>query len=232
MTDDSCCRATGLFPRSADLCAWTTGVPGRRRSPGWRTIMGVAPGKVVVDLGAGTGKFTKLLVRDRRRMCSPWNPSSRDARASWPAVLPGVQRLAGTCRSDPVGGGFSRCAGLRAGLSLVCHRTRRLRRSTAFSGPAGRLGLIWNVRDESVDWVATITEIIAPYEGDAPRFSKGTWRRAVLRAILHRTGAVVVRASACRDGAGGDSRPLPVRQLHCRTAASGEGQTSRTSCVP
>jgi len=44
--------------------------------------------------------------------------------------------------------------------------------------PGGRLGLIWNVRDESVDWVATITEIIAPHEGDAPRFSKGTWRQA------------------------------------------------------
>ena len=44
--------------------------------------------------------------------------------------------------------------------------------------PGGRLGLIWNVRDESVDWVATITEIIAPYEGDAPRFSKGAWRQA------------------------------------------------------
>ena len=44
--------------------------------------------------------------------------------------------------------------------------------------PGGRLGLVWNVRDESVDWVAKLTRIVAPYEGDAPRFWKQTWREA------------------------------------------------------
>jgi SAM-dependent methyltransferase len=43
--------------------------------------------------------------------------------------------------------------------------------------PGGTLGLIWNVRDESVDWVAAITRIMAPYQGDAPRFHSGDWRR-------------------------------------------------------
>ena len=43
--------------------------------------------------------------------------------------------------------------------------------------PGGRLGLVWNVRDESEDWMARVTEIITPYEGDAPRFYKGDWRR-------------------------------------------------------
>jgi SAM-dependent methyltransferase len=42
--------------------------------------------------------------------------------------------------------------------------------------PAGMLGLVWNVRDESVDWVAEITRIITPHEGDAPRFHTGRWR--------------------------------------------------------
>jgi SAM-dependent methyltransferase len=40
----------------------------------------------------------------------------------------------------------------------------------------GALGLIWNVRDESVDWVAALTRIMTPYEGDAPRFGGGRWR--------------------------------------------------------
>ncbi len=44
--------------------------------------------------------------------------------------------------------------------------------------PDGRLGLVWNVRDESVDWVAAITDIITPYEGDTPRFHSGRWREA------------------------------------------------------
>ena len=42
--------------------------------------------------------------------------------------------------------------------------------------PGGKLGLVWNLRDESVDWVAAITRIISPYEADTPRFRKGDWR--------------------------------------------------------
>ena len=37
---------------------------------------------------------------------------------------------------------------------------------------------MWNVRDESVDWIAAITRIITPYEGDTPRFHTGPWRNA------------------------------------------------------
>jgi SAM-dependent methyltransferase len=44
--------------------------------------------------------------------------------------------------------------------------------------PGGFLGLIWNVRDESVDWVAEITRIITPHEGDAPRYHTGEWRKS------------------------------------------------------
>jgi SAM-dependent methyltransferase len=43
--------------------------------------------------------------------------------------------------------------------------------------PGGMLGLIWNVRDQSVDWVAQLTTLIAPYEGDAPRYDHGEWRK-------------------------------------------------------
>jgi hypothetical protein len=32
------------------------------------------------------------------------------------------------------------------------------------------------VRDQTVDWVAKITTLIAPYEGDAPRYDGGEWR--------------------------------------------------------
>jgi SAM-dependent methyltransferase len=44
--------------------------------------------------------------------------------------------------------------------------------------PGGMLGLIWNSRDESLKWVARMSAIIEPYEGDAPRFHSGSWRAA------------------------------------------------------
>ena len=40
----------------------------------------------------------------------------------------------------------------------------------------GKLGLIWNVRDESVGWVFQLTTLLAPYQGDAPRHESGRWR--------------------------------------------------------
>jgi SAM-dependent methyltransferase len=43
--------------------------------------------------------------------------------------------------------------------------------------PGGTLALVWNVRDEAMPWVKRITELITPYEGDAPRYYKGDWRR-------------------------------------------------------
>ncbi len=44
--------------------------------------------------------------------------------------------------------------------------------------PGGCLALVWNVRDASVPWVARLTDLIRPYEGDAPRFHSGDWRGA------------------------------------------------------
>jgi ubiquinone/menaquinone biosynthesis C-methylase UbiE len=40
----------------------------------------------------------------------------------------------------------------------------------------GALGLIWNVRDERVAWVAALTEIMKPF-GDTPRYHTQIWRR-------------------------------------------------------
>ncbi|MGC0153213.1 hypothetical protein ACPRNU_12190 [Chromobacterium vaccinii] len=33
------------------------------------------------------------------------------------------------------------------------------------------------MRDESCGWVARISELLTPYEGDTPRFHSGAWRK-------------------------------------------------------
>ncbi len=50
--------------------------------------------------------------------------------------------------------------------------------------PGGGLGLLWNYRDESADWVRRLSEIVEPEAGDAPRFRSGRWREAFARQAL------------------------------------------------
>jgi SAM-dependent methyltransferase len=50
--------------------------------------------------------------------------------------------------------------------------------------PGGRLGLLWNQRDESVDWVARLQAILGPHEGSSPRYRNGSWRPALERSLL------------------------------------------------
>jgi SAM-dependent methyltransferase len=44
--------------------------------------------------------------------------------------------------------------------------------------PGGRLGLVWNRRDESVPWVAELGRLLDRYERDTPRFARRLWAKA------------------------------------------------------
>jgi SAM-dependent methyltransferase len=50
--------------------------------------------------------------------------------------------------------------------------------------PGGRLGLVWNRRDESVSWVRRLRDLLEPYEGLTPR----EWRRRWLKPEWTATG--------------------------------------------
>ncbi len=129
----------------------------------------------VIDLGAGTGKFTRLLSTLAPTLIAVEPVAAMGAQLT--RLLPDVRLLDGTAESIPLATASADavvCAqafhwfSTPAALAEI-HRVLK---------PEGRLGLVWNVRDESVDWIAAITEIITPYEGDTPRFHSGAWRQA------------------------------------------------------
>jgi SAM-dependent methyltransferase len=134
----------------------------------------LGPHARVVDLGAGTGKFSQLLLRTGADVIAVEPVDAM--RAQLQQSLPGLSALAGTAQSMPLEDGSVD--------AVVCAQAfhwfanpEALQEIHRVLRPGGKLGLVWNVRDEAVDWVAAITAIMAPYEGDAPRFHTGQWRR-------------------------------------------------------
>lgn len=142
-------------------------------SPLLRHTLNIDAHTSVVDLGAGTGKFTRLLtpLTEHLTAIEPVEPMRQEFAKS----LPDTPILHGTAESLPLADATAD--------ALVCAQAFHWFANEAALAeihrvlkPGGRLGLIWNVRDESVDWVAEITRIITPYEGDTPRFHTGLWR--------------------------------------------------------
>jgi SAM-dependent methyltransferase len=136
--------------------------------------LGLGLGKTAVELGAGTGKFTRLLAQ-----------SGADVTAVEPVAemlerlerdQPAVRTMKGTAQHIPLP---DACAD-----AVVCAQSfhwfasaESLAEIHRVLKPGGMLGLIWNVRDQTVDWVARLTRILEPYEGNAPRYEHGEWRR-------------------------------------------------------
>ncbi len=140
-----------------------------------RDSLGLEPGTAVVDLGAGTGKFTRYLVATGAHVTAVEPVDAMRARLS--AALPQVTALAGSATAIPLPD--------RAVDAVVCAQsfhwfgtTAALREIHRALKPGGHLGLIWNVRDENVGWVARLNQIVNQAEGDAPRYYTGAWRKA------------------------------------------------------
>ena len=137
-----------------------------------RNSLGLGAGKTVVDLGAGTGKFTRVLLTTGARVIAvePVMPMLDRLRRD----VPGAEAIAGDAEHVPVASG--------AVDALVCAQSFHWFATPAavveirrVLKPGGAFGLIWNQRDESVSWVAQLGRIFERYQGDAPRMMSGAW---------------------------------------------------------
>jgi ubiquinone/menaquinone biosynthesis C-methylase UbiE len=142
----------------------------------FRQKLEIGPGKTVIDLGAGTGKMTRLLIRTGANIIAIEPVDAM--RAELAAGMPGIRALAGSAQSTTLSDSSADAVVCAQAFHWFANE-RALKEIHRVLKPGGYLGLIWNVRDASADWVAAITKIIAPYEGDSPRYSSGDWRRAL-----------------------------------------------------
>jgi SAM-dependent methyltransferase len=137
-------------------------------------LLDIGPGATVLDLAAGSGKLTRQLVPAGAALLAVEPSAAMRERLAGAA---GVRVLAGTAEAIPVAGGAVDAVTVAQafhwfdGPRAVAELQRVLR-------PGGRVGLLWNVRDESVPWMAAVTAILDRHAGDAPRHRDGRWRAA------------------------------------------------------
>lgn len=140
-----------------------------------RDVLGVGPGRRTLEVGAGTGKFVAVLKECGGEIVAV-EPIA-GMREQLVHSFPDLTVLAGTASTIPLPDGSVD--------AVVCAQAfhwfataaalQEMRRVLA---PGGRLGLIWNVRDESKPWVAALSAITDPWEAGTPRYRTGDWRRA------------------------------------------------------
>lgn len=109
----------------------------------------------VVDVGAGTGKFTRLLARPGRTLIAV-EPSAA-MRAELRAALRGVDVLEGSGERVPLPDASADAITFAQAWHWVDVPSAS-REAGRVLRPGGILGLVWNLRDERVDWVRELGE--------------------------------------------------------------------------
>ncbi|CAN5587143.1 hypothetical protein BH10ACT7_BH10ACT7_15310 [soil metagenome] len=111
----------------------------------------------VVDLGAGTGKFTRSLVGAGLTVIAV-DPDTAMLQ-KLVANLPAVRAIPGTAEVIPLPDA-SVDAIVAAQAWHWVDTARAVREAARVLKPGGTLGLVWNIRDESVEWVHQLSLVM------------------------------------------------------------------------
>lgn len=140
-----------------------------------KNTLDITPASQVIDLAAGTGKFTHYLKQATTHITAV--EPVQEMQQHFIKAHPHVEIV--TAFSD--------------GISLPSQQYDAILSAQAFHWfahqktlgemhrllkPNGHLGLVWNDRDFSIDWVQELAELLKPFEHGTPRFYHQSWKKA------------------------------------------------------
>jgi len=145
--------------------------------------LGIGPGKVVVDLAAGTGKLTRQLVSTGAEIVAI-EPLD-EMRAQLEAVLPGVRALRATAEELPLADASADAVTIAAAIHWF-DLDRALPELHRVVKSGGALGILSPGRDLDDPLQQAVQEIVGEHLPDDADF--GAWREEIEASGLFRLG--------------------------------------------
>lgn len=140
----------------------------------------VGPESEVLDLAAGTGKFTRELIGVAKSVIAVEpDPGMRDELAR---SLPAADVLDGLGTSLPVADDAVDAVTIAQAYHWFAGREALVEIGRVVR-PGGRLGLIWNVRDLTCPVQQGIEQIFERYRGTSPTYRNSGWRASFDRDV-------------------------------------------------
>jgi SAM-dependent methyltransferase len=139
-----------------------------------RDRMAIGSGSRVVEVGAGTGLFTRLLLETGAAVVA--TDPVPEMLAHLASTLPGAGTAVATAEALPITNGSVDAVVCATAFHWFA-TPQALAEFRRVLRPGGALGLIWNVRDNEMPWVRRLSEITDRYQDDAPRQKSQAWRQ-------------------------------------------------------
>jgi SAM-dependent methyltransferase len=142
---------------------------------------GLDHGRVVADIGAGTGKLTRLLLSTHARVIAV--EPIEAMREILLERVPGCVVLGGVAEELPLEDASVDAVTVAQAFHWFDH-AKAIPELHRVLRPGGRLVLIWNSRDMTDPLQRSLEDLLAPLREDAPYQLGGAWRRPLEESPL------------------------------------------------
>ncbi|MEZ4845590.1 MAG: methyltransferase domain-containing protein [Bdellovibrionota bacterium] len=137
----------------------------------------ILPNSTVLEIGSGTGKFTRLLLENGV------NPIALEPleymRKRFSQMFPNVEVIDGVAEAIPLPDqSVDHVIVAQAFHWFDAHKA--MREIHRVLKPKGNLALVWNVQDRSVDWVEKLGQIVDEHEKGITQYRTSQWRNAFM----------------------------------------------------